>query len=117
MFRSIESGRQSPDFDQATFELPTSCPRRSGLPPIDRIMKKRIVTTRNRTGLVPRQTPDPTEAVFDRALALREALYDVALDPRPGAAWDVVAAEAGRAAAAATLTPEGWRLPATPELP
>jgi predicted RNA-binding Zn ribbon-like protein len=59
----------------------------------------------------------PSPAVLKRTLALREALYDVALDPRPGPAWDVVAAEAGRAAAAATLTPEGWRLPTTPELP
>jgi predicted RNA-binding Zn ribbon-like protein len=68
-------------------------------------------------GLVTSETVEPTRAVLDRALALREALYEVALDPRPGAAWDLVAAEAGRAAAAATLTPEGWRLPATPEQP
>jgi hypothetical protein len=68
-------------------------------------------------GLVRSGSPEPTEAVLGRALALRDALYDVALDPRPGAAWEVVAAEAGRAAAAATLTPEGWRLPATPESP
>jgi predicted RNA-binding Zn ribbon-like protein len=68
-------------------------------------------------GLVRSGSPEPTEAVLGRALALRDALYDVALDPRPGAAWDVVAAEAGRAAAAATLTPGGWRLPATPESP
>jgi predicted RNA-binding Zn ribbon-like protein len=68
-------------------------------------------------GLVAAASPEPTGAVLSRALALREALYDIALDPRPGAAWDVVASEAGRAAAAATLTPEGWRLPLTRELP
>ena len=54
MFRSIDSGRQSPDFDQYTFEIPTSWPRRRGLPPIDRIMKKSSVTTSRSTGIVQR---------------------------------------------------------------
>ena len=68
-------------------------------------------------GLVEGEAPEPSANALERAVALREALYEVAVDPRPGAAWDVVAAEAGRAAAAATLTPGGWRLPATPDLP
>lgn len=62
-----------------------------------------------------RGADDP--AVLRRALAFREALYAACLDPRPGSAWDAVAAEAERAAAAATLRPGGWSLPRTAELP
>jgi len=54
MFDSIDAGRQSADFDQYTFEIPTSCPRLRGLPPIDRIMKNRSVTTSRSTGIVQR---------------------------------------------------------------
>ncbi|MGE5689849.1 MAG: ABATE domain-containing protein [Pseudomonadota bacterium] len=59
----------------------------------------------------------PSPAALRRALALREALYQVVSDPRPGDAWSVVADEAARAAAVATLTPEGWRLPVRADLP
>ncbi|HSC91291.1 MAG TPA: CGNR zinc finger domain-containing protein [Gaiellaceae bacterium] len=55
--------------------------------------------------------------VLRRTLAFREALYEVCLDPRPGPAWDAVAAEAERAACAASLRPDGWALPLDPELP
>lgn len=53
-------------------------------------------------------------AVLRRALRLREALYEAVLG---GEAWDVIATEAERAAAVASLTPTGWQLPERPELP
>lgn len=49
-------------------------------------------------------------AVLRRALALRDSLYAVLRDGERGAAWETVAREAERAAAASRLTPYGWRL-------
>jgi len=53
-------------------------------------------------------------AVLRRALRLRAALRETALG-RDG--WAALAVEAERAAAAARLTPEGWCLPESEELP
>jgi predicted RNA-binding Zn ribbon-like protein len=53
-------------------------------------------------------------AVLRRARRLRAALRETALG---GNVWAAVAAEAERAAAAARLTPAGWRLPERDELP
>jgi predicted RNA-binding Zn ribbon-like protein len=51
---------------------------------------------------------EPAEAnrVLKRAVALREAVYAACTDPAAADAWDVVAAEARAAAAAAVLAPE-----------
>jgi predicted RNA-binding Zn ribbon-like protein len=53
-------------------------------------------------------------AVLARALRLREALRAAVL---AGGSWELVAAEAERATAAARLTPDGWQLPERDELP
>ena len=52
--------------------------------------------------------------VLRRAVRLRDALRATVLG---AGGWDAVAEEAERAAAAARLTPEGWRLPERDELP
>lgn len=49
-------------------------------------------------------------AALGRALHLREAIYKACTDPSDEA-WDVVAAEAHRAASAARLTRAGWVIP------
>jgi predicted RNA-binding Zn ribbon-like protein len=51
------------------------------------------------------------DEVLERALRLREALYAVCTGRPDDRSWGVVATEAERAACAARLTPDGWRLP------
>lgn len=53
-------------------------------------------------------------AVLGRALRLRAAVYATALG---GDSWEAVAVEAERAARSARLTPTGWLLPETLDLP
>jgi predicted RNA-binding Zn ribbon-like protein len=60
------------------------------------------------------EVPRAAEEVRRRALRLREAVYETALG---GAAWEVIAEEAERAARAARLTPAGWELPERLDLP
>jgi predicted RNA-binding Zn ribbon-like protein len=53
---------------------------------------------------------DGGDEALARALRLRDAIYDVCAHDAEDA-WDVVAAEAHRAATAARLTREGWVIP------
>jgi predicted RNA-binding Zn ribbon-like protein len=62
-------------------------------------------------GLVTGAPEAENGVVLARALALREALYAVCTRGTHEPAWGVVAAEAERAACAARLAPDGWRLP------
>ncbi len=53
--------------------------------------------------------PDAGARILRRALAFRDAFYEVCLDPGRGPSWNILAAEARRAAASSELVPLAGR--------
>jgi predicted RNA-binding Zn ribbon-like protein len=82
--------------------------------PKEYLLTHRHLSVWARTAGLVKAVPEAEDgSVLARALGLREALYAVCTRGAHEPAWDVVAIEAERAACAARLTPDGWRLPET----